>query len=246
MLKYTNHDSGEPNTLEYRRFLLDEEGERISYWHDVALRSPSGGFNAIIEITRKTRAKMEISTIEAGTPIKQDVKKGKLRDYNIPIEWNYGAFPQTWEQPSHVWLGLEGHAGDNDPVDVVDLSAIDVPCGTVIAVKPIAALAMIDEGEVDWKVICINLQDPLAALINSLEDCERLLPGQIDAVREWFTWYKAVGEDGARLPDKEPNIFGFEGMPLPTEKALEVIKEAHNTWAALVLRKVPACDLQLC
>ena len=59
---------------------------------------------------------------------------------------------QTWEQPDHVWEGLEGHAGDNDPVDVVDVSATPVGCGAIIEFKPITALAMIDEGEVDWKV----------------------------------------------------------------------------------------------
>lgn len=38
---------------------------------------------------------------EAGNPIKQDMKKGKLRFYPYPINWNYGMLPQTWEDPSH-------------------------------------------------------------------------------------------------------------------------------------------------
>ena len=45
-----------------------------------------------------------------------------------------GAMPQTWEQPSHAWEGLDGHAGDNDPVDVVDVSKTAVTSGTVIKV----------------------------------------------------------------------------------------------------------------
>ena len=71
----------------------------------------------------------------------------------VPIEWNYGAFPQTWEQPDHAWAGLEALAekGDNDPLDVVDLGASGVPCGSVVEMKLIGVLAMIDEGEVDWK-----------------------------------------------------------------------------------------------
>lgn len=36
---------------------------------------------------------------EVGTPIKQDVKKGKLRFYPYNINWNYGLLPQTWEDP---------------------------------------------------------------------------------------------------------------------------------------------------
>ena len=38
---------------------------------------------------------------EEGTPIKQDIKKGKLRFYPYNINWNYGLLPQTWEDPSH-------------------------------------------------------------------------------------------------------------------------------------------------
>ncbi len=36
---------------------------------------------------------------EPCTPIKQDVKKGKLRFYPYNINWNYGLLPQTWEDP---------------------------------------------------------------------------------------------------------------------------------------------------
>ena len=38
---------------------------------------------------------------EEKTPIKQDVKKGKLRFYPYNINWNYGLLPQTWEDPGH-------------------------------------------------------------------------------------------------------------------------------------------------
>lgn len=235
---YTSQDSGAAQTLEYRKF-LQAEGAPASYWHDVPLRTPSGAMRAVIEITRETRAKMEIATDEAGTPIKQDVKKGKLRDYNIPIKWNYGALPQTWEQPDHVWEGLEGHAGDNDPVDVVDVSAIPVGCGAIIEFKPITALAMIDEGEVDWKVIGINTADPKAAGINCLADLEASFPGEVDSIREWFTWYKAVDENGNKVDGKDPNVFGFDGKPLATEEALDVINAGNHCWNALVTRKIP-------
>jgi hypothetical protein len=39
---------------------------------------------------------------EPNTPIKQDVKKGKLRFYPYNINWNYGLLPQTWEDPAHT------------------------------------------------------------------------------------------------------------------------------------------------
>lgn len=142
---YGTSDEGLTKTFEYRRFLsAAADGKRLSYWHDVPMKAASGAgvVHAVIEITRKTKAKMEIATDEKGTPIKQDIKKGKLRDYNIPIDWNYGAIPQTWEEPEHEWKGLEGHQGDNDPVDVVDLSTIDVvrwqhrPSRTLLPIPP--------------------------------------------------------------------------------------------------------------
>jgi len=235
--EYGSLTRGEPDTFEFRK-TLTIDSEPMSYWHDIPLGDPGRSVQAVIEIPRDTKAKFEIATCESANPIKQDVKKGKLRDYNIPINWNYGALPQTWEQPDHAWEGCEGHAGDNDPVDIVDISKARVESGSVIQFKPITALAMIDEGEVDWKVIGINMADPLAARINSLEDLEAVAPGEVDAVREWFTWYKAVDEEGNKVPGKEPNHFALDGKPLSTAGALQVIAEAHACWLALVTRKV--------
>lgn len=39
--------------------------------------------------------------------------------------------------------------------------------GDVIKVKVLGILAMIDEGETDWKVIAINVDDPEASEFNS-------------------------------------------------------------------------------
>ncbi len=42
---------------------------------------------------------MEVSKKLDFNPIVQDVKKGAPRFYDGPIYWNYGCFPQTWEDP---------------------------------------------------------------------------------------------------------------------------------------------------
>ncbi|XWS14862.1 hypothetical protein CRYUN_Cryun35bG0045100 [Craigia yunnanensis] len=39
----------------------------------------------------------------------------------------------------------------------------------ILKVKPLAALAMIDEGEFDWKIVAISLDDPRASLLNDVE-----------------------------------------------------------------------------
>ena len=51
--------------------------------------------------------------------------------------------------------------------------------GEVIQVKALGILAMIDEGETDWKVICIDVKDEMADKLNNLEDVEKLKPGLV-------------------------------------------------------------------
>ncbi|CAN6805650.1 unnamed protein product [Brassica oleracea] len=54
--------------------------------------------------------------------------------------------------PSHANAEVEGAFGDNDPVDVVEIGETQRKIGEVLKIKPLAALAMIDEGELDWKI----------------------------------------------------------------------------------------------
>lgn len=119
-----------------------------------------------------TKAHMRMQDEDAN-PIKQDTKKGKLRFYPYNINWNYGFLPQTWEDPGAKNDECGGVFGDNDPVDVVEMGSEALQMGSVHAVKCIGTYAMIDDGELDWKVIAIRTDDPLAAKINDVEDMER-------------------------------------------------------------------------
>jgi inorganic pyrophosphatase len=56
--------------------------------------------------------------------------------------------------------------GDNDPVDACDISSIQHHTGDVIVAKVLGTYAMIDEGETDWKILVIDVNDPLAEHIN--------------------------------------------------------------------------------
>ena len=95
----------------------------LSLWHDVPLVAEGGQeggqlFNFICEIPKCTRKKFEVATTEGATPIKQDEKKGVLREFKKgDIFFNYGCFPRTWEDPRHVSKDT-GYPGDNDPLDV--------------------------------------------------------------------------------------------------------------------------------
>lgn len=39
------------------------------------------------------------------------------------IFFNYGCFPQTWEDPTFVHPDADGTRGDNDPLDVCEIGA---------------------------------------------------------------------------------------------------------------------------
>eukprot|EP01039_Chlorochromonas_danica_P007163 gene7163-7921_t len=215
--------SGASQTPEFRINFADE-GHPISPWHDIPLKN-GHDFNAVIEIPKFTKAKMEVATKEAHNPIAQDIKKGKLRDYHGPIFWNYGCLPQTWEDPN-VLHPVVNAKGDNDPLDVVEIGSEALASGTVHKVKVLGVLAMIDDGELDWKLIAIKSDDPLAKELHDIQDVEAKLPGTVSGIREWFRWYKT--------PDGKPlNGFGFEEKALPRAKALEVIEETHHFWQAL-------------
>lgn len=130
------------------------------------------------------QAKMEVATKEESNPIAQDMKKGKLRDYHGPIFWNYGCLPQTWEDPNEEHPELKVF-GDNDPIDVVEIGSKCFPMGSVTKVKALGVLAMIDDGELDWKVVAIAEDDPLAKEYNDIGD----VPDEVKAgIREWFRW----------------------------------------------------------
>jgi inorganic pyrophosphatase len=146
---------GEKATESFRLAFTGGEGSdaTISPWHDIPLKSSTteGAYNAVIEIPKMTKAKMEVATKEPNNPIAQDIKKGKLRDYHGPIFWNYGCLPQTWEDPNEEHPELKCF-GDNDPIDVVEIGSKALAMGTVVEVKPLGVIAMIDDGELDWKV----------------------------------------------------------------------------------------------
>ncbi|XP_042413021.1 soluble inorganic pyrophosphatase 6, chloroplastic-like [Zingiber officinale] len=231
-------EDGQPETLDYRVFFLDGSGKKVSPWHDVPLHLGDGVYNFIVEIPKGTSAKMEVATDEAYTPIKQDTKKGKLRFYPYNINWNYGLLPQTWEDPSFANAEVEGAFGDNDPVDIVEIGERRANIGDILKVKPLAALAMIDEGELDWKIVAISLDDPRASLVNDADDVEKHFPGTLTAIRDWFRDYK--------IPDGKPaNKFGLGNKAANKEYALKVIRETNESWAKLMKRSAPAGDLSL-
>ncbi|KAI8809837.1 inorganic diphosphatase [Cladochytrium replicatum] len=236
-MSYKPRVVGAPNTLEHRVY-IEKDGQLVSPFHDIPLfaNAEKTIVNMIVEIPRWTNAKLEISKEEAFNPIKQDVKKGKLRYVRncFPHHgyiWNYGALPQTWEDPTHAHPDTQA-AGDNDPLDVCEIGENVGYTGQVKQVKILGTMALLDEGETDWKLIAIDVNDPLASKLNDIEDVEKHLPGLLRATNEWFRIYK--------IPDGKPeNTFAFGGEAKNRKYALEVVHETHEAWRRLISKSIP-------
>ncbi|KAG3060342.1 hypothetical protein PI124_g22938 [Phytophthora idaei] len=235
---HTVRRQGEPGTLDCRYFFFDKLGRKQSPWHHVPLYAPSflehpqevdkpAIFHFVNEIPKGSREKMEIAGEEEFNAIKQDERKGAPRLYHSASLVNYGCLPQTWEDPNHVDPATK-HGGDNDPIDVCEIGSRVASIGEIYPVKVLGVLGMIDGGETDWKVIAINVNDPLAADINDLRDLRNTpLHDVVSQVHRWFRDYK--------IPDgKPPSDFAFNGEAQSRDFAVEVIQQTHESWKQLV------------
>ncbi|KAJ5769346.1 hypothetical protein N7520_003905 [Penicillium odoratum] len=231
-MSYTIRKVAQPYTLEHRVY-IEKDGVPVSPFHDIPLyANPEQTIlNMVVEIPRWTNAKQEISKDEFLNPIKQDTKKGKLRFVRncFPHKgylWNYGAFPRTWEDPNSIHPETKAK-GDDDPLDVCEIGELVGYPGQVKQVKVLGVMALIDEEETDWKIIVIDVNDPLAAKLHDIEDVERHLPGLLRATNEWFRIYK--------IPDGKPeNQFAFSGECKNKKYAEEVIHECADAWEKLI------------
>jgi inorganic pyrophosphatase len=230
--RITTHSAGTAGTLSYRVGFTyrghDGSEKQISPWHDIPLRNADMSFNFVCEIPKWTRAKFEIATGEPFNPIKQDTQNGVLRDYKWgDMAFNYGAFPQTWEDPSHVTPETKA-IGDNDPIDVIEIGQRQWPTGAIVHVKVLGVLALIDAGETDWKVITISTEDPMASRLHDIEDVKAHMPGAVESFTEWLRLYKTHGGI--------VNEFGFDGEVQNRAYAEKTIEETHEFWKALVAK----------
>lgn len=230
---------GAANSFEFRLFLEDAAtGKVISPFHDVPLwvNKEKGIVNMVVEIPRWTNAKLEICKDELMNPIKQDVKKEKLRFVKNVFPhhgylWNYGAIPQTWESPDLVDKAT-GCKGDNDPIDALEIGSEVISAGSVKAVKVLGVIGLIDEGETDWKLVVIDVNDPLAAKLNDITDVDTYCPDLLRLTHNWFRDYK--------VPDgKGKNEFAFNGEYKDRSFALSIVNETNEMWHKLINDQIP-------
>lgn len=217
-------------------------GVQISPWHNIPLRaSPvlatdvgTPLYHFICEIPKGTTAKMEVLKDEPNNPVGQDTKKGKLRFYKYQPEIgslvNYGALPQTWEDPEDIHPDM-GLGGDNDPIDVLQINARACSRGEVMPVRVLGTLALVDGGETDWKLIVVDARDPATEHMRDISD---VAAEKVHSLREWFRMYKTAEGKGE-------NKFGLGERAMDAKYAIDVIEHTHRQWKALRLEHTRTC-----
>jgi len=224
-----------------------------------------------IEIDDGKRTKRTVFT----NAIVQDTKNGKLREYKWPTKdwyesestlaqeirenahregkpfpgpqmfWNYGAFPQTWEDPAHETDFTEdGHGkckGDDDPLDAIEIGSCKMKTGEIRPVKVLGVLAMIDNGETDWKLVVARVDDSAFKGIDTLEDLRNHIAKRkrndkstvdvLTEIRHWLKMYKTPGKETKEAKKDAENVFGYKDVWQNEVKALDIVQETHKLWA---------------
>lgn len=100
--------------------------------------------------------------------------------------WNIGMLPQTWGNSGK--LGCASRSTPDGTLGIVEIGhAKSRKTGDVYSIKPLGAYSVHSEdGETSWKIIGIDIEDPIAELLNDIEDVKTVLPGITEMVAEWL------------------------------------------------------------
>jgi inorganic pyrophosphatase len=167
-------------------------------WHDVSAgENAPEHVNAIIEIPKGSRAKYELDK-ESGM-----LRLDRVLYSSVYYPHNYGFIPQSY-------------GDDNDPLDILVLSQIDVQPLCLVPAKVIGVMQMIDNGEADDKVIAIAENDMSVTHIQDIGD----LPEHF--IRELRSFF----EDYKKLENKEVIVEEFQSK----DKALEIVRKSFEDY----------------
>lgn len=169
-------------------------------WHDVSYGEKAPyEVRGIVEIPKNSRAKYELEK-ESGMLILDRVLYASI---NYPA--NYGFIPQTY-------------CDDQDPLDILVLSQIEISPMCLIDAKVIGVMRMLDGGEMDDKIIAVATHD---MSVNHYNDISELPPHTITELRSFFEDYK-------KLEHKSVVVEDFQGRKI----AQEVVKKAIEDYQA--------------
>ncbi len=167
-------------------------------WHDVSLGPESPKIlNALIEVPRGSNVKYEL---DKPTGL---IKVDRTLFSSVFYPANYGLFPRTYYD-------------DHDPLDVLVLAQEAVVPLSIMRVKPIGLMKMIDQGLPDDKVIAVHYDDQEFAHYNSIDELPR---HKIQQLQRFFEDYKI-------LEKKKVVVEGFLGPA----QAIDAISRAISLY----------------
>ncbi len=157
------------------------QGERnfLAGWEP---KSADGWVRAVVEIPAGRLEKFEVK--EDGL-LHWDIEDGRPRVVRyIGYPANYGMVPRT--------VLSKARGGDGDPLDILVLGA-PLLRGSVVDVKVIGMILLVDRGEGDDKLLAVAKGSPFED-VEDVDDLERKFPGVTQILQTWFLNYKGPGK----------------------------------------------------
>lgn len=155
-------------------------------------------FNVVVEIAKGSQDKYEYD--EKLDVVKLD--RVLYSSYVYPT--NYGFVPET-------------RAEDGDHADVLLFSTNPLLPGCVVEARAIGFMEMVDQGEVDNKILAVPVKDPRFHDVLTMED----LPGHLlKEIQNFFETMKV-------LENKKVEIKGFSGK----DRALAELKSTREAYS---------------
>ena len=145
--------------------------DKTNPWHRVSVgENAPDVVNGIIEIPKNTRAKYELDK-DSGLLLMDRVIYSAM---HYPA--NYGFIPKTY-------------CDDKDPLDIVVLSQISIVPMCIVAARVIGAMRMLDNGEMDDKIIAVAEND---MSVNHMRDISELPNHFFRELQNFFEDYKKL------------------------------------------------------
>lgn len=120
--------------------------------------------------------------------------------------------------------------GDNSLINVIEIGNRVHQVGSIVDVKILGALALVDNNVLDWKIVAIDVKDDLAANLDNIKDVESIMPGLLCSTVEWFRFYQTPkGVQPLQILMADENEYFLDRT-----KAYEIIETSHKFWLNLI------------
>jgi inorganic pyrophosphatase len=160
--------------------VVDVRGVASHPWHDVPVGSKAPDVvSCIVEIPAGSKVKYELDK-DTGMLYVDRVLASSVR-----YPHNYGFIPQTLCE-------------DNDPLDVLVVMQCPTAPFSLMQVKPIGVMRMLDQGEQDDKVIAVHCDDPA---FKNFNDISEFPAHRLAEIKSFFEDYKKNEHKEVRVDD---------------------------------------------